>query len=145
MVNNVLLDNIPSHSVSDCAHEISILPQLPAPQSLFQTRELAKQSPPDVAFDNPNDLPYRSRWRERDQEMNVFFHDFHFQNLDAIRPANLLDHLPCSFPDLGPLEDVFPVFGAPGQMVRTVVARMTRPFERHALYIAYQRARAYAD
>ncbi len=145
MVDDVVLDNVPSHSVSDCAREVSVLPQFPAPQSLFQTRELAKQSPPAVAFDNPDDFPYRSRWRKRNQEMDMLFRDLHFQNLDVVRLAYLSDHLPRSFPDLGTLEDFFSVFCTPDQMVRTVVDRMTRPFQRHALYIAYQGARAYAD
>jgi len=145
MVKDVFLDYVPSHSLSDCAGEITILPQFPAPQSLFQTRELAKQSPSAVAFDNPDDFPDRSRWRERNQEMDMFLHDLLFQYLDVVSLAYFLDYLLRSFPDLRPLEDFFPVLRAPNQMIGTVVDRMTRSFQRHASFISYPRARAYAD
>ena len=137
--------HVPSHPVSDCTSEISVFPQLPAPQPLLQSRELAEQPPPTVAFDYPHDLPYRSRWRERYQKMDVLFQELHFQDLDVIRLADLPDHLFRSFPNLHPLEDLLPVLRTPHQMIARVVDRMTRPLDAHALFIPHRRARAYAD
>jgi hypothetical protein len=137
--------HVPSHPVSDCTSEISVFPQLPAPQPLLQSRELAEQPPPTVAFDYPHDLPYRSRWRERHQKMDVLFQELHFQDLDVIRLADLPYHLFRSFPNLHPLEDLLPVLRTPHQMIARVVDRMTRPLDAHALFIPHRRARAYAD
>ena len=141
-----ILDNhIPSHSVSDCPGEVSVFPQLPAPEPLLEPRELAKQPTPAQALDNPHDLPYRPRWRERYQQMDVVFHDLHLHNLDTIRLTDLPHHLFRSFPDLLSLEDLLPVFRTPHQMVACVVDRMTRPSQSHASSISHCRVRAYAD
>jgi len=145
MVLDILDYNVPSHPVSDRPDEISIFPHLPAPQPLLQSREFAKQPPPAVAFDYPHDLPYRPRRRERNQHVNMLRLDFHLFNLKSVLFTDLLDHSFRSFPDLLPLKDILPVFRAPYQMVNGVVDRMTRPLQRHALFISYCRARAYAD
>ena len=142
---DILGYHVPSHPVSDRPDEISILPQLSAPQSLLQSRELAEQPPPAVAFDYPHDLPYRPRWRERYQKMDVLFHDLHLQNLDIAGLAYFPYHRARSFPDLRPLEDLLPVLRTPDQMIPRVVDRMTRPLDSHALSIAHCRARAYVD
>ena len=136
---------VPSHPVSDRPGEISVFPQFPAPQPLLQSRELAEQPPSTVALDDPYDLPYRSRWWKRQQKMDVFFLDFHFQNFDAVRLADFPYYLFPSFPDFLPLEDLLPVFRTPYQMIARVVDRMTRPLDAHALFISHCRARAYAD
>jgi hypothetical protein len=138
-------DHVPSHPVSDCACEISVFPQLPAPQPLLQSRELAEQPPSTVAFDYPHDLPYRSRRRERHQKMDMLFHKLHFQYLDVVRLADLPYHLFRSFPNFDPLEDLLPVLRTPHQMIARVVDRMTRPLDAHALSISHRRARPYAD
>ena len=145
MVLDIFDYNVPSHPVSDRPDEISIFPHLPAPQPLLQSRELAKQPPPTVALDYPYDLPYRPRWGERHQKMEVIFHDLHFQNFYIVRFADFANHLFRSFPDLLPLKDLLPIFRTPYQMVGRVVDRMTRPLETHALFISHCRARAYAD
>jgi hypothetical protein len=41
----IFIDNLPSHTVFDSSGEISILPQLPTPQALLDTRELTKHFP----------------------------------------------------------------------------------------------------
>jgi hypothetical protein len=135
----------PKSSDSDRPGKISVFPQFPAPQPLFQSRELAEQAPPTVALDDPHDLPYRSRWWKRYQKMDVLFLNFHFQNFDPVRLADLPDYLFRPFPDFLPLEDLLPVFWTPHQMIAGVVDRMTRPLDAHASFISYCRARAYAD
>lgn len=42
MMRNVFLDYVPNHSLFDCLHEISIMPQLLRPQPPFLSRELIK-------------------------------------------------------------------------------------------------------
>jgi len=58
--------------------------------------------------------------------MDMFLHEFHFQNLDIVRLAYFPNHLFRSFPDLLPSKDLFPILRAPNQMVACVVDRMTR-------------------
>ena len=142
---DILLDHVASHSVPDCPYEIPVFPHLPAPQPLLQTWELAEQSPRTMTLDNPDHVPNRSRRRKRDQDMNMLFHNFHLNNFKAIVFADLLDQLFRSFPDLLPYKHIFTVFWTPDQMITGVIDRMTRAFDRHTLFIAQSRARAYAD
>ncbi len=144
-MRNVPLDNFPSHSLSDCPHEISIMPQLPRPQSPFQSRELAKQTYRTLALDDSDYLAYRLGRRKRYQNMHMFLHNFQLHNLKSIVLTYLLNQLFRSFPNLLPLKDILPVLWTPDQMVTRVVDRMTRPLYAHALYISQSRARTYAD
>ena len=145
MMRNVSLDNFPSHSVSDCPHEISIMPQLPRPQSPLQSRELAKQTHRTLALDDSYNLAYRLGRRKRYQNMHMFLHNFQLDDLKSIVLTYLPNQLFRSFPNLLPLKDIFPVLWTPNQVVTGVVDRMTRPLYAHPLYIAQFRARAYAD
>jgi hypothetical protein len=145
MMSNILRDNVPSHPVSDCPGKVPVCPYLPAPQPSLQTRELAEQPSPAQAFYDSHHFPYRPARRKRYQKMDMFLPKFHFQNLDIVRLAYFPNHLFRSFPDLLPIEDLFPILRAPNQMVGCVVDRMTRPPQCHPCTLAYQRARAYAD
>jgi hypothetical protein len=145
MVLDISLDHLTSHSVTYCPSKVSVLPDLTAPQPLLQTRELAKQPPPTLALYDPHHLPYRPRWRERNQKMHMFFHDFHLHYLNPVDLADFLHDLFRSLPYLDPLEDLFPVLRAPDQMVTRVVDGMTRSPYAHALNISQQPARAYPD
>ena len=142
---NVPRDNVPSHPVSDCPGKVPVFPYLPAPQPSFQARELAEQAPPAQAFYDSHHFPNRATRRKRDQKMDMFLPEFHFQNLNIVRLADFPDHLFRSFPDLLLIEDLLPILRAPNQMVGGVVDRMTRPPQCHPCTLTYQRARAYAD
>ena len=142
---DISFNHLPSYSVTDCPGEISVFPQLPRPQSLFQPRELAKQSPRAMALYYPDYIPNRSRRRERDQNVNVLQPDLQFDDLKFIVPACLPDQLFCSFLNLHPLKYILPIFRTLDQVITRVVDRMTRPPEPHPLYISQRRARAYAD
>jgi len=142
---NILGNDVLSHPVSDRPGKVSILPNLPAPQTPLQTRELAEQSPSTLALDDSHDLPNRPARRKRYQNVDMFLPQFQLQNFDIVRLADFPHHLFRSSPDLLPVEDPFAVFRAPNQMVRRVVDRMTRPPQRHSCTLAYLRARAYQD
>jgi hypothetical protein len=142
---DISFDHLTSHSVSDCPGKISIFPQLPRPQSLFQSRELAEQSPGTMAFDNPDHISNRPGRGERHQDVNVFQANFQFDNFKPIVLTYFPDQLFRSFLNLRPLKYILPIFRTPDQVVIAVVDRMTRPLEPHALYISQHRARAYAD
>jgi len=137
MMHDIFENHVTSQPVSDGPSKISVFLQLPRPQSLFQTGELAKQSPPAKTLDDPHHLPYRPRRRERNHHVDMLRLNFHLLNLKFILFTDLLDHLFRSFPDLLPLKDILPVFRTPDQMVNGVVDRMTRPLQRHALFIAH--------
>jgi hypothetical protein len=142
---DILGYNVPSHPVSDRPNEIPVFPNLPAPKPLLQSGELAKQPPPTLALDYPDNLPYRPRGRKRYQKVDMFLHQFHLQNLYVVRLAYLPHHLFRSFPDLLPLKESLPVFRAPDHMIRRVVDRMTRPLQSHVPFISHRRARPYVD
>ncbi len=144
-MSNILRDNVPSHPVSDCPGKVPVFPYLPAPQPSLQTRELAEQPSPAQAFYDSHHFPYRATRRKRYQKMDMFLPEFHFQNLDIVRFAYFPNHLFRSFPDLLPIEDLFPILRAPNQMVGGVVDRMTRPPQCHPRTLSYQRARASTD
>lgn len=142
---DVSLDDVPSHSVSHHADEISIFPQFPAPQFLLQSRELAKQSPSALTLDASHHFPERLRRQQRYQQRYALLRHFHLENLDAIGLADLFDHLFCLFSDLFLLKDLLFVFGAPHHIIRGVADRMTRPPQRHAHTLSYRQGRAYVD
>ena len=144
-MRDISFDNLTSHSVPDCSGEISILPQFSRPQSLFQARELAEQSPRAMAFNYPHHVTNRPSRRKRDQYVDMLSAYFRFDNFETIILAYLPDQLFRSFLNLLPLKYILPIFRAPHQVVARIVDRMTRPLKAHALYISYQRARAYAD
>jgi|GEM_PF-3515679 len=141
----VSFNHLLSHSVTDCPSEISDFPQLPRPQSLFHSGELADQSPPTVALDSSDHFSDRPRRRERDQNVHMFQAHFQFDTFKPIVFTYLPDQLFRSFLDLLPLKYIFPIFREPYQIVARIGDRMTRPFQPHALYISHCRARAYAD
>jgi hypothetical protein len=142
---DIPFNHLLSHSVTDCPGEISVFPQLPRPKSLFQSGELAEQSPPTVALDDSDHFSNRLGRRERDQNVYVFLAHFQFDNFKPIVLTYFLDQLFRSFLNLHPLKYIFPIFRTPYQMVTRIIDRMTRPLEPHALYISQCRARAYAD
>jgi len=145
MMLDITLDNLTSHPVSDRPGKISVLPQLPRPQSLFHARELAEQSPRTNTFYNPYHVPNRPSRRKRDEDMHMFLRHFHFDDFKSVLLAYLPNQLFRSFLDLRPLKYIFSIFRTPDQVITRVVDRMTRPLEGHALFISHQRARAYAD
>jgi len=145
MMLDISFDDLLSHSVTHCPGEISVFPQLPRPQSLLQSGELAEQSPRTVALDDSDHFSNRSGRRKRDQDVNMFQAHFQFDNFKSIVPTYLPDQLFRSFLNLHPLKYVLPIFRTPDQMVTRIIDRMTRPLEPHALYISQCRARAYAD
>jgi len=142
---DISFNHLPSHSVTNCPGEISVFPQLPRPQSLFQPGELAEQSPPTVALDDSDHFSNRPGRRERDQNLNMLHAHFQFDNFKSIVLTYLPDQLFRSFLNLHPLKYILPIFRTPDQMVTRIIDRMTRPLEPHALHISQCRARAYAD
>ena len=142
---DISFNHLLSHSVTDCSGEISVFPQLPRPQSLFQSGELAEQSPPTVALDNSDNLSNRPGRRERNQNVYVFQAHFQFDNCKPIVLTYFPDQLFRSSLYLRPLKYILPIFRTPYQMVTRIINRMTRPLEPHASFISQGRARAYAD
>ena len=77
--------------------------------------------------------------------MYVIGRYFHIHHIQSIILADLPYQLFRSFSKIRPIEDLFPVLGAPYQVVARVVDRMTRSLDGHAERISYCHARAYAD
>ena len=71
--------------------------------------------------------------------------DFHINHIKSIILADLSYQLFRSFSKIRPIEDLFPVLGAPYQVVARIVERMTRSLDGHVERISYRHARAYAD
>ena len=133
MMSYIFFDNLPSHTVSDSSGEISILPQLPAPQPLLDSRELTKQLPCTYTFQRPNHLPNRILGMKRYQYMNVVHSYFHLLNLICILVANFTKKLFRSLSDIRILKYCLASFRTPYQVVCRVVDRMTRPLECHTI------------
>lgn len=72
MMLDILLNDLPSHTIADRAGEISVLPQLASPQSFLQSRELAEQLPRADALYNPNPSPMDRRG-ENDTRICIWF------------------------------------------------------------------------
>ncbi len=129
---NIFFDQLPSHTVSDCAGEVPIFPELTRPEPLLDSRKLAEQFPCTNALYCSNHLAYRKSWRKRYQQMHMINGYFHLLDLYPIFIANFFDELFRSFPYVFFLEYLLPIFRAPYQMIYRVVDRMTRPLQSHA-------------
>jgi len=123
----VSIDHLPSHSVS------------------YRPCKLAKQSARTLTLYYPHYLSYRARWRKRYQYVYMLFHHFHLYYLKSIILTYPPYQLLRSFLNLLPLKYPLAIFRTPDKMITRIINRMTRPLDRHALYIPYPRARAYLD
>ncbi len=132
MMLDILVNDLPSHTVSDRSCEVSIFPQLSTPHPLLQSRKLAEQLSRTYALYRSYHLPDRTpRWK-RYQNMHMILCYFHLLYLKSILFCNLSYQLSRSFPHLGFSKRLPPIFRAPHQMVARVVDRMTRPLQSHA-------------
>ena len=134
MMLDILLNDLPSHTVADRAGEVSVLPQLPRPQSLLQARELAEQLPRTNALYDPYHFSDGPSGRKRCQNMYMVLCYFHFRYLKSILVAYLTNHLFRSLPYLFFSEYILPTLRTPNQVVVRVVDRMTRPLQCHASF-----------
>jgi len=134
MMLDIFLNDLPSHTVPDRAGEVSVLPQLAAPQSLLQARELAEQLPRSDALYYPNHFSDGPPRRKRYQNVYMILCYFHFRYLKSILVAYLSNHLFRSLPYLFFSEYILPSFRTPYQVIVRVVDRMTRPFQSHASF-----------
>ncbi len=134
MMLDIFLNDLPSHTVSDCAGEVSILPQLAGPQPLLQSRELSEQLPRANALYYPHHLPDGPPRRKRHQNVYMVLCDFHFRYLKSILFADFPNRLFRSFPYLFFSEYILPALRTPYQMIIRVVDRMTRPLQCHASF-----------
>lgn len=131
---DVFLNDLPSHTVANCASEVSVLPQLSGPQPLLQPRELAEQLPRTDALYYPDHLPDGPSGRKRYQDVYMILCYFYFSYLQSILLAYLPYHLFRSSPYFFFSEYIFPTFRTPYQMVYRIVDLMTRPLQSHASF-----------
>lgn len=90
MMLDILLNDLPSHTIADRAGEISVLPQLASPQSFLQSRELAEQLPRADALYNPNHLSDGPSGRKRYQNMYMVLCYFHFRYIKSMKIVQML-------------------------------------------------------
>ena len=143
MMNNIFLNNVTSHAISDGTCEIAVFPKLPRPQSVLQRRKRAEQFPCTDAFDDSNHLPDRTLWGKRQQDMNMLNTDFHLNELKIIFFTYFTDQLFRTVPDLVVVKDFLSIFRAPNQVIAGIINRMTRSLNCHEWLISYITARAY--
>jgi hypothetical protein len=132
MMLDIFVDNLPSHTVSDCAGEVAVFPKFSCPKAFPYPREFAEQFSRTNAFYCSNHLANRPlRWKRYQYVYMILCH-FHFLYLKSILFRYLPDQLSRSFPYLQLTKYALPIFRAPHQMVYRVVNRMTRPLQSHA-------------
>ena len=145
MMLNILPHHITSHTVSNRARKIPVLPQFPRPKSLPQPCELAKHTTRTLTLDDPYYFPNGKLGRKRYQNVDMIKRYFHLDNTETVFLADLLHQLSRSFPKILALKNFLPIFRTPYQMVTRIVDRMTRSLDCHDSLISYQAARTYAD
>lgn len=134
MMLDIFINNLPSHTVSDCTSEISVFPKLSRPKPRLHTRQLAEQFPRTYAFYYTNHFPYRKLRGKWHQDMYMINRYFHFLNLYPVFFAYLFDKLFRSLPYRFVPKYLLPIFRAPYQMIYCVVNRMTRPLQTQTLF-----------
>ena len=134
MMLDIFIDNLPSHTVSNRAGEVSVLPKLARPKPPSDSRELSEQFSRTYAFYCPNHLAYRKLGWKRHKHMYMIYCYFHFLYLYFVFFAYLFYNLFRSFPYRVIMKYLLSIFWAPYQMVSRVVDCMTRPFQCHASF-----------
>jgi hypothetical protein len=120
VMRDIFSDHIRRHWVSNCAHEVPIFPEFPAPQLLPDLGILAKHRPRTQTLEPRDDLRDRVAWGERAQDMDVIFTDFHFLDRHFVMLGDLTEpfrHLAAQLPT----QDFLAVFRRPDQVVLGIV------------------------
>jgi hypothetical protein len=138
-VLDILNYYVPVHSAPESPDQVPVSPYIPILHPLFQSRELTKQFPSVVAFDNSHYLLFRPKCGERYQKMDLIFPDFYSQCSDLVHFADLANHLFRWFPDFLPFDVLLPIYQTPDQMEGCVVDRMTRLLETYDPFISQRR------
>jgi hypothetical protein len=134
MMLDIFLNHLTSHSVTNRAGKITILPQLTTPKTPFERRELAEQLPCANAFDDTNHFTDRTFRGKRKQNMYMVQRNLKLNDLKAISLAYFTDQLFRSSLQLRTLKKLLTILRTPNQMVTRVVDRMTRSFYTHTSF-----------
>lgn len=97
MTFDVFANHLCRHLIAHCSGEVSIFPELSAPELPLDLWKLAEHGSRTQTFETGDHLRYRVAWWKRTEDMYMVRTDFHFIYRDVVGVSYLSEHLFDSF------------------------------------------------
>jgi len=136
MILNIFFNHIRCYLVPNRSNKISIFPKLSALKLLLYFRVFLEYGTRTDALQHPYYPRYAVSWRKRQKNMDMIFRNLQRLYLKIVTFCYLLEYLFYSVPYMT-LQNPFPVFRSPYQMIFGIIYRMTGSLQFHAISITY--------